>query len=78
MRVCARARGAETWRLRKVDRKYLRIFECAAEGCRRSVGPIVRDTKKYYVESKDDRYVLYKIKKRRLIGLGPSDVGTAC
>ena len=29
-------------------------------------------------ESRDHRNILYKIKKGRLIGLGPSGIGTAC
>ena len=34
--------GAETWKLRKVDQKYLEVLKCgAAEGWRRLVGPIV-------------------------------------
>jgi predicted restriction endonuclease len=34
--------GAETWTLRKVDQKYMKILKCGAgEEWRRSVGPIV-------------------------------------
>jgi hypothetical protein len=34
--------GAETWRVRAVDQKYLESLKCGAgEGWRRPVGPIV-------------------------------------
>jgi predicted solute-binding protein len=51
--------GAETWTFPKVDQKY-QVLKCGAEeGCRRSVGPIVREMKKYYIESRR-RGISYK------------------
>jgi hypothetical protein len=45
--------GAEIWKLRKVDQKCLEVLKCGAgEGWRRSVGPIVWEMKKYYIESR--------------------------
>jgi hypothetical protein len=33
--------GAETWTLQKICRKAWKVLNCAGEGWRRSVGPIV-------------------------------------
>jgi hypothetical protein len=45
--------GAETWTLLSIDQKYLETFKCgAAEGRRRSVGPIVWEMKKYYLQAR--------------------------
>jgi hypothetical protein len=45
--------GAETWTLRAVDQKHLESFKCGAgEGWRRSVGPIICEMKKYYLQSR--------------------------
>ena len=41
--------GAETWTLRAADQKYLESFEMRC--WRRSVGPIMREMKKCYLES---------------------------
>jgi hypothetical protein len=42
--------GTETWTIRKVDQKHLESLKCSAgEGRRRSAGPIVWSTKKYYI-----------------------------
>ena len=44
--------GAETWTLRAADQKYLESLKCGAgEGWRRSVGPIMWEMKKCYLES---------------------------
>jgi hypothetical protein len=43
--------GAGTWTLGEVYRKYLEILQCGAgEGWRRSVGLIMWEMKKYYIE----------------------------
>ena len=44
--------GAETWTLRAADQKYLESFEIWCwRGWRRSVGPIMCEMKKCYLES---------------------------
>ena len=44
--------GAENLTLRSADKKYLEILKCGAgEGWNRSVGPIMCEMKKCYVES---------------------------
>jgi hypothetical protein len=40
----------------KVDRKYLNVFKYGdGEGWRRSFGPIMREMKKFYLESRRKR-----------------------
>jgi hypothetical protein len=61
--------GNETWTLRKLDQKYLEISKYGAgEGRRRSVGPIVLETNKYYSRVKEGKNILHtmKIKANRI------------
>jgi len=45
--------GAETCILRKIDLIYLESVKCGAgEGWKRSLGTIVSEMKKYYIESR--------------------------
>ena len=48
--------GAETGTLRAVDQKELESLKCGAgERWKRSVGPIMLEMKKYYLESRSRR-----------------------
>jgi len=61
--------GAEIWTLRKVNQKYRNTWKglkCGAgEGWRRSVGPILWEMKKCYIESERREYPAYS--KRRTV-----------
>jgi hypothetical protein len=69
--------GAETWTLRKVDQKYLESFEI---WCWRRLEKISRTDRVRNEEVlhrvKEERNILRKIKRRRLIGLVKSRLGT--
>jgi hypothetical protein len=62
--------SAETWKLRAVDQKHLESFKYGAgEGWRRSVGPVIREMKKYCLESRSRGISYIKSVHGRLIVL---------
>jgi hypothetical protein len=58
--------GAVTWLLPKLHLKYPESFKKCC--CRRSVGPIVREMKKYYIESRRRGVSYIQYKEERLFG----------
>ena len=68
----------KNWTIGKANHGNLKVLKCgAAEGWGRSVGPIVWDMKKCYLESMSRGISYRKWKEERLTGLVTAGVGTA-